>query len=302
MNPDTIQKIRKSDNSDNVFSILLPTWNNLSYLKLCVDSLRKNSTHQHQIIVLVNEGKDGSLEWIQRQTDIDYVYAPANLGICYGLNACRSLVATDYILYLNDDMYVLPGWDDLLKKEADQIGHSSFIISSTMIEPTDIGSPCIMVQDFGDTPENFREKELLQHYKELPMHDWTGSTWPPVLIPVVLWDLVGGMSVEFSPGMYSDPDLSMKLWQAGVRYFKGLGASRVYHFGSKSTKRIKKNKGRDRFLQKYGITSRTFTKYYLKRGTPFTGPLPEKQYISPGKRLLNKLKLLHLLITDRISM
>lgn len=302
MNPDTIQKVRQSDVSDKVFSILLPSWNNLSYLKLCIDSLRKNSTLRHQIIVLVNEGKDGSLEWIQSQKDIDYVFAPANLGICYGLNACRSLVSTEYILYLNDDMYVLPGWDDLLKKEADQIGHNSFILSSTMIEPTDIGSPCIMVKDFGDSPENFREDELLQQYKEIPMQDWTGSTWPPVLIPVVLWDLVGGMSVEFSPGMYSDPDLSMKLWQAGVRYFKGLGASRVYHFGSKSTKRIKKNKGRDRFLQKYGITSRTFTKYYLKRGTPFTGPLPEKQYISAGKRILNKLKLFHLLITDRISM
>ena len=302
MNPDTIQKVRQSNASDSVFSILLPSWNNLSYLKLCVDSIRRHSTYKHQIIVLVNEGKDGSLEWIKAQKDIDYVYAPVNLGICYGLNACRSLVDTGYILYLNDDMYVLPGWDEILKKETEQIDHNAFMISSTMIEPTNIGSPCIMVKDFGNSPENFREEDLLQQYKELEMHDWTGSTWPPVLIPVALWDIVGGMSVEFSPGMYSDPDLSMKLWQAGVRYFKGLGESRVYHFGSKSTKRIRKNKGRDRFLQKYGMTSRTFTKYYLKRGTPFTGPLPEQQKLSFGERLLNKLKLFHLLITGRISM
>ena len=38
-----------------MFSILLPTLNNLNYLKICIDSL-KNSKFNHQIIVHVNEG------------------------------------------------------------------------------------------------------------------------------------------------------------------------------------------------------------------------------------------------------
>ncbi len=104
-----------------------------------------------------------------------------------------------------------------------------------------------------------------------------GSTWPPIVLHRDLWDLVGGLSIEFSPGMYSDPDLSMKLWQAGVRYFKGLGQSRVYHFGSKSTKRKRMNTGRDLFLMKWGISSSTFTKKHLRRGTPFNGPLTEPE-------------------------
>ncbi len=51
-----------------VFSILIPSWNNLDYLKCCVASIRKNSRYQHQIIVHVNEGKDGSLEWVKSQS------------------------------------------------------------------------------------------------------------------------------------------------------------------------------------------------------------------------------------------
>ena len=43
---------------------------------------------------------------------------------------------------------------------------------------------------------------------------------------------VGGFSEEFSPGAGSDPDLNMKLWNEGVRIFKCLNQSRVYHFGS----------------------------------------------------------------------
>ena len=42
-------------------------------------------------------------------------------------------------------------------------------------------------------------------------------------MPVELWDLVGGLSTEYSPGMYSDPDFSKKIYEAGVRIFKGKG-------------------------------------------------------------------------------
>jgi len=102
------------------------------------------------------------------------------------------------------------------------------------------------------------------------------------------------MSAEFSPGMYSDPDLSMKFWQIGVRYFKGMGESRVYHFGSRSTMRIKKNRGRNIFLKKYGITSRYFTQYYLKRGQDFTGILSDPA-VSLFDKIIHKMKLLLLL-------
>ncbi len=296
MNLNAIKKTYRTagEAKKHVFSLLIPSWNNLEYMKLCVRSIRNNSSLPHQIILLINEGKDGSLAWVKEQEDIDFVYSPENLGICYGLNACRSLVHTGYMVYINDDMYMLPGWDEVLLEEIKTLKDNAFMLSSTMIEPFDINNTCGLVKNYGDSLENFRENELLEEFRQLKKPDWSGSTWPPVLIPVELWDLVGGMSAEFSPGMYSDPDLSMKLWQAGVRYFKGLGNSRVYHFGSKSTKRVKRNRGRNMFLQKYGITSRYFVKNFLKRGETFSGPLTEPS-IPFHDRLLHKIKLFLLL-------
>ena len=40
-----------------MFSILIPTFNNIDYLKLCIESIRKNSKFNHQIIVHINEDK-----------------------------------------------------------------------------------------------------------------------------------------------------------------------------------------------------------------------------------------------------
>ena len=63
------------------FSILIPTWNNLPYLKLCVESLRKHSDIQHQLIVMVNEGSDGTLDWVANQPNLYYLASPENIGI-----------------------------------------------------------------------------------------------------------------------------------------------------------------------------------------------------------------------------
>ena len=287
----TLKKHVRPKQSEQKFSLLIPSWNNLEYLKLCIGSIRKHAHFNHQIIVLINEGKDGSREWVQQQEDLDYVIADQNIGICYGLNVCRSLVSTKYVVYINDDMYLLPGWDLELWKEIEQLEGQPFMLSATMIEPYETGNPCVIVQDYGDRLENFREEALLNAFQSFEKSDWSGSTWPPLVVPLELWDWVGGMSTEFSPGMYSDPDFSMKLWQAGLRYFKGVSRSRVYHFGSKSTGRVRKNAGRAQFIRKYGMTANSFLKYYLKRGAPFTGPLPEPKIPAMAK-VANKIKVL----------
>jgi hypothetical protein len=188
---------------------------------------------------------------------------------------------------MNDDMYACPNWDLPLKNEIDAIGHNYFFLSGTMIEPTDTNNPCVIIQPYGTDIDTFEEELLLKNYKKNTKEDWKGATWPPNVLHRDLWDLVGGMSVEFSPGMYSDPDLSRKLWAAGVRYFKGIGESRVYHFGSKSTGKIKHNKGKKTFLMKWGVSSRDFTGRTLERGNAFE---ETNKSIEPIKNVKSKFK------------
>ncbi|PWG81076.1 glycosyltransferase family 2 protein [Pararcticibacter amylolyticus] len=267
-----IESQKRTSNDDDKFSILIPSWNNLNYLKLCIESIRKNSFFKHQIIVHINCGDDGTLEWIKEQSSIDYTYSSENVGVCYALNASSQLAHTDYILFINDDMYVCPEWDLALWEEIVQIGHPLFFLSATAIEPK-ASSICSIEKNYGTDVSNFDENRLLAEFTQFEKADWNGATWPPNIVHKKLWNLVGGYSIEFSPGMYSDPDFSMKLWLAGVRLFKGVSRSRVYHFGSVSVKRVKKNAGYYQFISKWGITSGTFTNAVLKRGRDFKGLL-----------------------------
>ena len=268
------------------FSILIPTWNNLEYLKLCIHSIRQNSTYPHQIIVHVNDGSDGTLEWI-KQSGIEYRHTEDNVGVCWALNGLRPLVRTVYILFMNDDMYVLPNWDRVLWDEMQRIGHNRFFLSSTLLQPRPFYCKSVIAPaDFGQNTSEFREQDLLEHYMDFPHDDWFGSTWPPNVVHRDMWDLVGGYSIEFSPGMYSDPDFSAKLWMAGVRIFKGLNASRVYHFEARSTGRVTKNKGSRQFLNKWGITSSSFVNDLLQRGEPYNDNKPATDFLKLRKDLI----------------
>lgn len=248
------------------FSIIIPTWNNLNYLSLCLQSITKYSSYNHQIIVAINEGSDGT-ENFCREKDIDFVYFKTNAGICFAVNACRTMAVSEWIMYMNDDMFVLPGWDAEIYKFLKKSNTKAIMVSSTLIEPYNTQNPCVIVKNFGYTHEDFLEKEAVNFANIYQRQNWKGASWPPVLIHKEMWDLVGGFSIEFSPGFYSDPDFSAKLYKAGVREFVGLGNSLVYHFGTKSTSRIVQNDGKGLFLLKWGITASDFYKKILQIGT-----------------------------------
>jgi len=290
-----IIKNQRNKNNNFKYSIIIPTWNNLEHLKLVIRSIKENSTFQHQIILHINEGSDGTYEWVKLQEEIDFSYSKENIGVCYAMNACRSLMKTDYLVYINDDMYVCPEWDLIFDHEIQKINSTNFFLSCTLIEPIHTNN-CTIVKDFGKDINEFQEQKLLETYKSFSKNDWSGATWPINIIHIDNWDLVGGYSVEYFPGMYSDPDFSKKLWDAGIRYYKGLGESRAYHFVSKSTTRTKHNNGRRTFLMKWGFTSKTFTRHYLKRGEDFHGELKEPvinsldKFINKAKYIINSIK------------
>jgi glycosyltransferase involved in cell wall biosynthesis len=257
-----------------LFSIVIPSWNNLRYLRLCVQSVRRHSTRPHQVIVHVNEGSDGTREWVERER-LEHTATDANVGICYAVNRAAMLARADYVMYLNDDMVAAPGWDVALDRALARVAAQRlFMLSATMIEPEATGNSCTVVADLGRDPDRFDLDGFARAAPGLARTDWLGATWPPTLVTRAAWHEVGGYSIEFSPGMSSDNDFSMKLWHAGCRVFMGVGDSLFYHFAKASTSRIRMNDGRRQFLMKWDMTQSAFDRYRLRRGQP----------VPPGER------------------
>ena len=260
-----------------MFSIIIPTFNNLEYLKVCLNSIKNNSKFAHQIIPHVNVGDDGTRDFLLSQK-FDFSFTDYNSGICEGMNIAAKKAKFNYILYSHDDFYFCPKWDEALKSELDQIGHNNFYLSGIMMNNGPLKLDC------GNNLNDFNEKKLLENFDNVNHFDFQGSTWAPHLIHKDLWNKVGGFSQEYFPGTGSDPDLNMKLWNEGVRIFKGINKCKVYHFGSIVTRKYKNHptiktesgsKGGKIFLLKWGISIKFFKKYYLKSDEKFLGNLTE---------------------------
>ena len=274
-----------------MFSIIIPTFNNIDYLKLCLKSIKKNSAFDHEILIHVNEGKDGSLDFVKKGK-YKYSYSKKNSGVCTAFNKAVNLSTKKYIVLAHDDMYFCPGWDLSFFRELKDIKDKDFFISGTMVQPFE----SYINLDCGKSVADFNETKLLKELPSIKYRDFQGTHWQPSLVPVNTWKRVGGFSEEFSPGLGSDPDFNMKLWKIGVRIFKGIGDCRVYHFSSLSLRKKVWNNGAKTFLLKWGISIKFFKKYYLRSDTSFNGPLsePKKNIIFFFNLIKCKLTLIYL--------
>ena len=261
-----------------MFSILIPTFNNLNYLKICIDSLKKNSKFNHQIIVHVNEGTDGTLQYL-KDNNIEYTHTKENVGMPKALNMASKNAILNYILISHDDFYYCPGWDTEFDKEINLLNHNKFYLSGTMVGAGQVPF------DAGKTYENFNESKLIQNLENIKTFNFQGTTKCPGLVHVDIWNKLNGWSEEFSPTGGDDTDFAMKLWKNDVRIFKGLGKSLAYHFGSITTRKKDKSlftylgsKGNKIFIKKWGITINFFEKHYLKSGIDENNNLITNEY------------------------
>ncbi len=280
-----------------MFSIIIPTLNNLKYLKFCLNSIQKNSQLDNEIIVHVSEDKNKETRNFLTSRKIKFTFTTENVGLCTAINIVAKEASNKYLIYAHDDMYFCPGWEKPLIDEISSIKHNYFYISGSMIEPN---SGHIKF-DCGQTIEDFDEKKLLDNLNNLNINDHQGSHFAPHCVHKDIWKLVGGFSEEFNPGIASDPDFNMKLWKIGVRIFKGLNSFKVYHFGSLTTRKNKEvvqNKGDITFLRKWGITTSFFKHFYLKSKTIYRSPLdePNKNFLFFLGLIKCKLKLAYLKI------
>ena len=262
-----------------MFSILIPSFNNLNYLKICIESIKKNSKFNHQIIVHINQGEDGSLEYV-KNNNLDYTYTKENIGMPRALNLSSKRAKFNYILISHDDFYFCPGWDIEFDKEIKEIGHNNFYLSGTMV-----GAGQVQF-DAGETAGTFNETKLINNLNNIKTFNFQGTTKCPGLVHIEIWRKVDGWSEEFSPTGGDDTDFAMKLWKNDIRIFKGLGKSLAYHFGSITTRKKDKSlftylgsRGNKIFLGKWGISINFFEKFYLRSGLDNKKKLIFREYM-----------------------
>ena len=92
-------------------SIIILTYNQLEYTKICIESIRKfTNPDSYEIIIIDNNSTDGTINWLKTQEDVTVIYNNENLGFPKGCNQGIKIAKGDNILLLNNDTIVTPNW------------------------------------------------------------------------------------------------------------------------------------------------------------------------------------------------
>jgi GT2 family glycosyltransferase len=90
-------------------SVVMLNWNGLVLLPGCLDSLR-HCGEPLELIVVDNGSTDGSLEYLRSQPDVVLIANATNTGYAPGNNAGIARARSEFVLLLNNDTRVAPGF------------------------------------------------------------------------------------------------------------------------------------------------------------------------------------------------
>ena len=113
-------------------TIIIPNYNGLSFMEPCFESLKEQTVRDFKVLAVDNGSTDGSVEWLKEHR-IPSIFLKENTGFSGAVNTGIRAADTPYVLLLNNDTRVEPGFVAAMERAMDQ-SPKIFSVSSRMIQ------------------------------------------------------------------------------------------------------------------------------------------------------------------------
>ena len=91
-------------------SIIIATCNGITLTKRCLESIRQCTPEQHELICVDNGSTDGTSAFLRSVANVRLIENSVNRGMPAAINQGLRVAAGDFIVLLNNDVVVTPGW------------------------------------------------------------------------------------------------------------------------------------------------------------------------------------------------
>jgi len=215
-------------------TVVIPNWNGERFLGLCLGSLREQSFRDFETILVDNGSVDGSRGFVgEHFPEVKVVPLGENRGIAAAFNAGIEASGAEYVVLLNNDTELDPGWLEALVRATEDRPESG-LFASRLVDFYDRS----VLDGAGDAmrlsglPYRLGHGERDRGRFDKPGYVF-GACAAAALYRREMLDEVGRFDEDFV-SYCEDGDLSFRAQLAGYRCFYVPGAV-VYHMGSAST-------------------------------------------------------------------
>lgn len=239
-------------------SIIIPVFNKAEFTWQCLNSIVKEIDFARaEIIVVDNASTDNTEEVLARFADYVRVIAnERNAGFVDACNQGAAAARGKYLLFLNNDTTVLPGWLDSLVETIESDSSAGAVGSMFLYPDGSIQEAGAIVWNNGEadhygwgaSPDDRR----FNFAREV---DYCSAA--SLLIRTEIFNQLGGFDRRFAPAYYEDIDLCFGVRSLGYKVIY-QPMSRLVHYegvtaGADTTKGIKRFQivNREKFVEKW---------------------------------------------------
>ncbi|MHB1414820.1 MAG: glycosyltransferase family 2 protein [Chloroflexota bacterium] len=219
-------------------SIIIPVFNGRFYTQLCLDTLRRTAAGEppSEVIVVDNGSTDGTASLLTEFGDVvtHIIRNEANLGFAAANNQAARMASGQFLVLLNNDVLVEPGWlrNLVAAAQAPDVG----VVGARLLYPDDTIQHAGMVFPLSLNPHHIYRGYPGDWPEALVPKDYQAVTGACLLIARDLFEAMGGLDETFH-NAFEDVDLCLKVRRAGKRVVYCPEAT-AHHFESSTAGRM----------------------------------------------------------------
>ena len=198
-------------------SIIIPVFNQFHFTQACLASLQEHQEIEHFEVIVVDDcSTDATAEAIPSIPGIVYLRNKTNSGFIASCNHGAEKARGKYLVFLNNDTLVKPGWLTALLDtfaEESQAG----IVGSKLVYPDgrlqEAGG--IIWRDASGWNYGKFDDRRKPEYNYLREVDYCSAA--ALMVSKALFESLGGFDLRYAPCYYEDTDLAFKVRRAGYK-------------------------------------------------------------------------------------
>jgi GT2 family glycosyltransferase len=224
-----IEPLRFDWPDDPTVSIVIPVHNHYKHSYACLKSLLENPVvASFEVIVVDDASTDETTELLELMAGIRTHRNEENLGFIGTCNAGAEIARGNYLLFLNNDTVVTPGWLDAMLDTFEEFPDAG-LAGARLIYPNgrlQEAGGIVFSDGSGWNYGRFEDPEDPKYCYAREVDYCSGAC---LMVPTELFRQLGAFDNHYAPAYYEDTDLAFKVRAAGKRVIY-QPAARIVHY------------------------------------------------------------------------